>query len=175
MLSTGVGRGSGGGRRQKWTAQQDARIREMAELKCSVAEVAAALGVTRNAVIGRAQRMDPRPQWALKPAPHRRGLPGSAEAVAITKRRGGRRRGRYNGPDMSEHQPAPAAAPPSLDVAVLDLREHHCRYPYGNRVPYLFCGAEPERGCSYCAFHRAMTCVPPARTPPFLSPTIAVT
>jgi hypothetical protein len=170
MDSTGVGRGFGGGRRTKWTPQQDARIRELAAEGKLVAEVAAEFGVSRNMVIGRARRLQPRVEWAYKPAP-----PLPPGVPRPTKHRGGQRRRTYRGPDMSQRGPVPANAPTSLDVGVYDLRAHHCRYPYGNRVPYLFCGAEVDPGCSYCAFHRAMTCVPPVRTPLFLPPTIAVT
>ena len=167
-LTTGVGRGFGGGRWTGWTPTQDARIRELAALDYSVREVAKEFGVTRNAIIGRARRMKPPVKWALRPAAIR--PPGSPAPV---RRRGGQRRRYFRGNPAPE-PPAPANAPPSQDVAVLDLKEHHCRYPYGEFAPYLFCGAAPQKGHSYCAFHQALTtCVRPVRTPPSSWPTTA--
>ena len=48
------------------------------------------------------------------------------------------------------------------------LDPHHCRYAYGEALPYTFC-AEPQRsGSSYCAVHH-MLCtevqIPRARQP----------
>ena len=164
-LTTGVGRGFGGGPNVKWTPTQDARIRELAGMGKSTAEVAAILGVNKNQVVGRSRRMqEPRPQWALGPF-------GNGKGVA-RPRPLGRPRRRHNGVRMSEDDPVPQAPPPSLDVVVMDLRDHHCRYPYGERSPFLFCGAAPVKGSSYCSFHRAMTCDPRPRAPVSLPPTI---
>jgi hypothetical protein len=167
-IPTGVGRGFGGGSRVCWTAAQDARIRELAAQGLTTAEAAAVLGVSKNQIIGRGRRMRPPVQWEHKPfgrpGPRPRRKPGAPPRS--------RRKKSGNCLPMPEPDPIPEAPPPSLNVVVLDLRKHHCRYPYGERSPYLFCGAEPLKGSSYCAFHRAMTCDPRPRAEPTLPPTI---
>lgn len=38
---------------------------------------------------------------------------------------------------------------------LLDLKDHHCRYPYNDvgSPDFFFCGADVEDGKSYCKFH----------------------
>ena len=65
------------------------------------------------------------------------------------------------------HGSEPIPEPPSLEnaVTILDLQEHHCRYPagYGEDHMMLYCGAPKEAMMSldgtsshpwpYCAYH----------------------
>lgn len=45
-----------------------------------------------------------------------------------------------------------------------DLEKHHCRYPYGDKLPYTFCGQPKcEHSKAYCAYHRAITIVIPRK------------
>lgn len=46
-----------------------------------------------------------------------------------------------------------AQAPPSLDLTIYDLLDHHCRYPYGDRPPFLYCGQNAVEGVAYCPHH----------------------
>jgi hypothetical protein len=39
-------------------------------------------------------------------------------------------------------------------ITIFDLDQFTCRWPFGERHPYLFCGAPPTRaGASYCPLH----------------------
>jgi len=161
-ISKGIGRGCGGGRRTIYTPEIDARIRSLALEGWSARQVGDQLGLTRNQVIGRATRMRPQVQWTLTSF-------GNNAAAVIRKRGGGRtgrprqhRRKRINLPDavMVERTPPPNDAPPSLGLSILEVKDGVCRYPYGERFPYTFCGHPTDKGDVYCPFHQALTCTP---------------
>jgi GcrA cell cycle regulator len=42
-------------------------------------------------------------------------------------------------------------------LTLLQLTDNTCRWPHGDRVPYLFCGA-PTAGKTYCAYHTGISC-----------------
>jgi len=110
----------------------------------------------------RATRMRPQVQWTLTSF-------GNNAAAVIRKRGGGRtgrprqhRRKRINLPGavMVERTPPPNDAPPSLGLSILEVKDGVCRYPYGERFPYTFCGHPTDKGDVYCPFHQALTCTP---------------
>jgi len=83
------------------------------------------LPFTRNGCIGRAHRLSPR-----KVIP----MPSIAAIEAPIA-------------------PVEAAPPPSGGFTILQLREGDCRWPEGDRVPYVFCGQACEIGKSFCPEH----------------------
>lgn len=122
------------------------------------AEVSRIVGVslTRDAIIGRGQRMKPplpmrakvvRRDRVYAKAPKREPIPphrakGRAPAVP---------------PRLPRAVPKPVAAPPDAKpVVLLDLEHHHCRWPLDEPQgpETLFCGAAKDTGSSYCAYHR---------------------
>jgi hypothetical protein len=50
--------------------------------------------------------------------------------------------------------PRPA---PGTRITLFQLTENTCRWPHGDRTPYLFCGA-PTAGKTYCAYHTGISC-----------------
>lgn len=77
----------------------------------------------------------------------------------------------FAGPDAA-HLIQPEPKPPreivhetAPDDAVdfLDLKFGQCRWPYGERAPFRFCGCKVKDGSSYCASHHAasVTKAPP--------------
>lgn len=123
---------------------------------------------TRNAVIGKIARLDipgfsdrsPRVSAPRKPRPDRR--------LAV-------------GPKPSKPLPAEIAPPPVVREvarrpdeyvpsgrgAVLGLRHHECKYPFGDpRQPgFRFCCADRLEGRPYCAEHVKVSYVPLAPRP----------
>jgi GcrA cell cycle regulator len=108
-----------------------------------IAEMPGMAGLSRNAVIGKAQRL---------------GL-GATPALVQRKRRNGAKRSRRRA-EASGVAPA-SRRPPKLTlvsrrITMIDLTEHTCRYPFGERPRDLtFCGAPPIAGSPYCAKHDA--------------------
>lgn len=113
----------------------------------SASQIAAELGdgVTRNAVIGQVYRL----------GLHR----GKLIRIARPKPESGARTHKPRAiptPTLvCEEIPAevPTVEPP-LHIDLLDLKPHHCRYPYGNG-PFTFCGHQVAPDKPYCAAHWA--------------------
>ena len=51
-------------------------------------------------------------------------------------------------------EPPPPEKPRGLMLA--DLQPKDCRYPYGDRTPYTFCGNRVQEGSSYCRSHHQL-------------------
>ena len=119
-----------------WTFERRQLVRRLWERGFTATQIAARLDiiVTRNAVIGLVHRnrwghgMEPKAK-PRKPSPRKhatRPLP---------------------------RQPTPARQPvPPEGLTIFDLRDHHCRWPEGDRPPFRYCGQD-KVGPSYCATH----------------------
>jgi hypothetical protein len=96
--------------------------------------------LTRNSVIGRAARKKfPVP---IKTKPKAKPVPILSAAAFTRTLKQTRAAG------VEPLQTAPAAF---LGIALIDLNQHHCRYPEGD--PILFCGQPPVDGSPYCKKH----------------------
>jgi hypothetical protein len=54
-----------------------------------------------------------------------------------------------------------AVPAPETLVALMDLQNHHCRWPYGEPSQGLFCGVQKARDRPYCLGHARMAYQPP--------------
>lgn len=131
-------------RREAWPAERDAELKKRWGEGASAAKIAEELGITRNAVIGRAHRLK------LETRGHSvGGRPRSAHKKVRTPR------------------PAKIVVPAVIDEAIpleqrkhfLDLTPRCCRWPVGDTQSgfwggdLFFCGAVAAEGRSYCASH----------------------
>jgi GcrA cell cycle regulator len=129
-----------------WTDERVALLTRLWNGGLSGSQIAAELGgLTRNAVIGKANRL---------------GLPERKPAKA---------RPRKPAPRPAYHRPTsprrfPALRPQLPDaqstlgsIALLDLRDHHCRWPVGDprRSGFAFCGERADLAAKrpYCPHH----------------------
>jgi GcrA cell cycle regulator len=115
----------------------------------SASEIAEALGgdVSRCAVLGKVMRLGltHRKSPKFKPGPPRpKATIRRPPVVALSP------------------SPPPSPPPPPLEqkprmrrLQLLQLNEHHCRWPFGDphRHPFYFCAADRRPGDAYCAFH----------------------
>lgn len=136
-------------RQTDWTPERIAEMLRLREMGYSCAIIACRLqGPTRNAVIGKLTRLGlgrPRPTEQRKT-----GRPRRVSRPAPL-------------PPPRAHWRPPIAPipPPRVDdiatVALIDLEEHHCRFPVGetNTQEFGFCGQTHVPGTSYCAGHLA--------------------
>lgn len=127
--------------RVSWTAERVARLRELSARGLSARQIGIELGVSRNAVISKANRIGLGPRRCVKsgpkpkhpPGPKKRtsGLPKPVQTILTT----------------------PATEP----IRFMDLKPHHCRWPLGDEL-IMFCGVPKLETGSYCAYHTRLSC-----------------
>ena len=145
-----------------WSKDRMARLRALHRNdRLSFDAIAAMLSeefgvtLTKNSCIGKARRM---------------GLPERTNKRKRKVFRGDKRRAHITlvAPAPIEPEVVPCVLPRWKVIAdeapaergrltLLQLNDNTCRWPHGDRVPYLFCGA-PTAGKTYCAYHTGISC-----------------
>jgi len=148
----------------EWTDEVIARLRELWDAGHSTAEIGRRMGITKNAVVGKAHRLN----LPARPSPIRR----EADAPRPTVRR--QPAARPAQPVFRRPAPAPAprpvAAPPPTPISASGgavirafprLTNRSCCWPMGDpgAPNFRFCAAEPMGGKPYCAEHAAVAYV----------------
>jgi GcrA cell cycle regulator len=155
-----------------WTEYRTAQFRELYTQGKSHGEIAAELGISRNASIGKARRLGMEPRKGLGAGRPRKPDLRPWEIAGISKTTWYRQqnpalydrkryRRNFNGVghaftavevgDEAVDLPLEPAADP---VAFFSLEPHHCRWPIDGRgLEMLSCGAEHLAGHAYCARH----------------------
>jgi GcrA cell cycle regulator len=140
-----------------WSDEKVKRLEELAGCHWSAAQIAADLGVTRNAVIGKLSRLGistgnkSSVSAPFKKADKARSRETHATVVA-------RIRARKSSAKVIPF-PVKIEAKPALMIALVDLQPHHCRFPYGDPMNpvFGFCGHNKYPGSSYCVAHTKLT------------------
>jgi hypothetical protein len=141
----------------RWSEDAVAKLRELAAQGLTAREIADALGegFTRNAVIGKTQRMG---IWLGRS----RKTPTEPEeivepVVQLFQQKMPRRAAKFSFPH--EDDPAPPVTT-GTQVTLMGLKNFMCRYPVdGEGARTIFCGAATQTG-SWCDAHRAAVFVP---------------
>ena len=142
-----------------WT---DERVKQLCELHAAnltFAEIAEAIGMTRNACIGKAQRIG-LPSRAEELTVEQRYAKSQAKLAALRARRATAREQRRE--KRAAHQPQKPYRPKvendlsdrALHLEFDELESRHCRFPYGDG-PFTFCGHQKLANTSYCEAHVA--------------------
>ena len=156
----------------EWTAKAIDLLRALWAEGHSTAEIGRRMGVTKNAIVGKAHRLD----LPARPSPIRKqDATGAAHAAALRRkpvREAGRMATRpvpVQAPPAPSAPPAPAlsASAPSAPVAAAAVRPfpraslRSCCWPIGEpgTREFRFCGAEADPGRPYCAEHAAIAYV----------------
>lgn len=128
-------------------------------------------GVTRNAIIGLYTRNGPYLAdcpLTGKPAGKSMSIPAQLARAKADRPTGAKiKRGKaVRGGTVSRArlrvvrtEPAIVCAEvePPLNISLMDLERHHCRWPVTDDGPHLFCGRDRADGSSYCAGHRRLS------------------
>jgi len=147
--------------KMSWTAERIGELEKLWAEGHSTAEIGRRLGVSKNAVVGKAHRMGlpgrqspidaarRKPRKAAAPCP-RPAKPAAAVRPAAPK------------PAAKPEVPAQAAAKPAAAAPRPKARKAHsgpsCQWPFGDpRQPdFHFCGAPAAAGKPYCDAHCAV-------------------
>ena len=128
-----------------WTEERVSELTRLWETGSSATVIGKTLGVTKNAVIGKAHRLglSSRPSPVKKPAQARRkaAAPKKEAPVALAP------------PPV---EPEPSEKPEK--ITILELTDRICKWPLGHpgEDDFQFCGRTSIVGQPYCAFHGAM-------------------
>lgn len=130
-----------------WPDERIAKLKRLWNDKLSCRVIAIELGISRNAVIGKAHRLglEAREKVVRKPRGPRkpRGLYTRHKRDVL---------GKLFAPDpvlIREVEVEPR------NLTFDQLEANSCRYPYGEKE-IVFCGHDQQAGSSYCAAHHAL-------------------
>ena len=143
-----------------WTAERIEQLRNFVVTGLTCSQIAAEIGVTRNAVIGKIHRL------GLSPA-----RPAGAPARSSPPRA---RSPRFSPQSrlfrlIDAQTPCIAPEPAPIDSAqrcsLLEIAQDKCHWPIGDphAADFAFCGNEAVTGFSYCAGHARMAYRVPTR------------
>lgn len=125
-----------------WPQERTARLRALVAQGYSARQIGVELGVTRNAVIGKAHRMGLE-YTARKPA---RVTKPRKRLIKMTRPKA-----------LPIPRPAvPEVASPNGPIGIMELTAFTCRWPIGERSPYRFCGTTKPAEGPYCREHTAI-------------------
>jgi GcrA cell cycle regulator len=146
-----------------WSEERIEILRKEWAAGSSAAEVVEILGgvFTRNAVLGKVWRLglaDTHPSKPRTPPKPR---------VRIRKPKVSIYAARWGAVDQDTKEPTlpefDAVVPDPRNLSFEDLGTAHCRYPFGDAAPYLYCGHQRYEDLPYCAAHCRVCYVPPKR------------
>jgi GcrA cell cycle regulator len=139
----------------RWDKNTIAKLRRYWRAGLSATEIAQALGkgLTRSAVLGQVKRMRDR---GADIGPRVKAIPPPRASAVVT--------------DVPPNSPLAAPIMPAETIydhidpsqpgllRILDLKNHHCRWPLNNALggEFYFCGAQREHKRVYCASHNAI-------------------
>lgn len=134
-----------------WTVERIEQLRKLWKDGFSASQIGNILGVTRNAVLGKAHRTKMPPK-GTPVMPHR--APKRQRQKLPKPQRAPPRK-------VSGQAPAlPFAGFLNTEFGELDLfssgSPNQCRFPEGDSVPFLYCGTETLPGQPYCTHHREL-------------------
>jgi GcrA cell cycle regulator len=134
-----------------WTEEREAQLRKLHALRLTPGQMAVKIGVTRNAVIGKINRLGlsntrERPQQTASQKLHLK-IRGASGAFGI-------------GVEAASSVPLPSM-PNGSDIPIaqrrtlLELNSTVCKWPFGepSSPDFFFCGGDAIEGKPYCAGH----------------------
>lgn len=150
---------------ETWTPERVEQLRSFVVTGLSCSQIAAEIGVTRNAVIGKIHRLGLSP--GRPPGASARSCPPRARRPRAAGQRTLLRLLFTDGAPAAEPAPATAAVDSEKPCSLVDLEHGKCRWPIadsaGERADFVFCGNEAAEGFSYCAGHARIAYRVPVR------------
>ena len=137
---------------QTWTTERIALLKNHFEAGLSCRQIAAEIGVSRNAVIGKLTRLNLTREKKVKVAPRK---------AAAARGRGGSPVPRFRAQLLRvlTSEPEPSADDEPIHnghtCSLFELSDQKCRWPISTpgADDFCFCGNPPVDGLPYCAGH----------------------
>jgi GcrA cell cycle regulator len=147
-----------------WTTERVALLKDRIGSGFSCGQIAREIGVSRNAVIGKANRLG---LSRFKRAASGQREQTGARNIARSRIAAGHR---ILLTLWAKPQPALAEAPENSAnrCSLFELQQWHCRWPMGDPTAenFGFCGNKPVDGLPYCAAHARIAYRPGTARPP---------
>ena len=150
------------GTQTTWTTERIALLKNRIDAGLSCGQIAREIGVSRNAVIGKENRLGlSRFKSTIAGQPERPGAPNIARPRIATQHRTLALRAKP--PLAFVEMPGDSANRRSL----FELQQWHCRWPIGDPTAedFGFCGNKPVDGLPYCPAHARAAYRPGTREP----------
>ena len=145
----------------RWTMERTTLLKDRIHAGFSCGQIACELGVSRNAVIGKANRLGlSRFKNAIPGQPKQSGTRRSARPSTVTRQTN--LRTLWGKPQLAF---AKLSAESPKACSLLELQQWHCRWPIGDPTSedFGFCGNGPVAGLPYCPLHAQMAYRPSTR------------
>jgi GcrA cell cycle regulator len=154
----------------QWTDEHVEFLKERWAAGDSASVIGKELGLSRNAVIGKADRLNLPKHHTIKTIQAGHGFKIERKARPATTRKAPVNHKAVAAlAEIIDRPPPPKietlVKPVSLDVKLLDLKDHDCRWPTGERSTISFCGHNTHENKPYCAYHCRMAYNPRAVEP----------
>jgi GcrA cell cycle regulator len=152
---------------ETWTPERVEQLRSFVVTGLSCSQIAAQIGVTRNAVIGKIHRLGLSP--ARPAGGSARSSPPRARHPRVASQSRLLRLMWSDGAPAAAAEAVPAPVESVQPCSLLDLEHGKCRWPVGEpaaggaAADFIFCGNAAVEGFSYCAGHARMAYRMPAR------------
>jgi GcrA cell cycle regulator len=145
-----------------WTTERLERLKICFEAGLSCREIAADIGVSRNAIIGKLSRLNLAREKTGDTRP-----PARRDAKGPRRESGPRQQNRLLQALCTGQQPAidDAPIPNAQCCSLLELNEARCRWPISTpgAEDFCFCGNTPVEGLPYCPGHSRLAYQPGSR------------
>ena len=144
-----------------WTAERIDQLKSFVGAGLTCSQIAAEIGVTRNAVIGKINRLGLGPGRAAaapgRPCPPRLRPPRLRTQRALLRLIGEAPQVTGDAIFAAKTVDCPTVDSPQ-SCALMDLAQGKCRWPLSDpgAADFVFCGNDQAAGFSYCAGHARM-------------------
>ena len=131
-----------------WTEEKVAKLKELWGKGSTASQIAEIIGgISRNAVIGKAHRLNLSAKIKTRTAATNQNFENSAEEKGIKSRKG--RRNRFKSMIIEKN------FEPENPKQLEELDENSCKWPIGhpNEKSFYFCGRSSLKDFSYCKLH----------------------
>jgi GcrA cell cycle regulator len=137
------------GTQTTWTTERIALLKNRIDAGLSCGQIAREIGVSRNAVIGKVNRLR-LSRFKGAPAGQQTGAPKNERPKIVTQHR--IRRVLWAKPPLAS---AEVSGDSANRCSLFELQQWHCRWPIGDPTSedFGFCGNKPVDGLSYCPAH----------------------